>query len=38
MTAPAISGGPRTLPLMPASQQAALDPYMAQSSATARAA
>ena len=29
MTAPALSEGPRTLPLMPAGQQAALDPYMA---------
>jgi DNA repair photolyase len=28
MTAPAISEGPRTLPLMPAGQQGALDPYM----------
>ncbi len=29
MTAPAITEGPRTLPVMPAGQQAALDPYMA---------
>lgn len=29
MTVPAISEGPRTLPLMPEDQQQALDPYMA---------
>ena len=29
MSKPVISEGPRTLPLMPASQQAVLDPYMA---------
>src|SRR5215472_1150546 len=29
MSAPTVSEGPRTLPLMPAGQQAALDPYMA---------
>ena len=29
MTAPAITEDPRTLPVMPAGQQAALDPYMA---------
>jgi DNA repair photolyase len=29
MTVPSIATGPRTLPVMPADQQAALDPYMA---------
>jgi hypothetical protein len=29
MTVRSLGAGPRTLPVMPASQQAALDPYMA---------